>query len=218
MMSKYDLLIVHALDETTKFLLPFKNEFLKFYWEIKAGHSNIQDTLNKISQKPKNSVIVFLGHGHSIGLYPPNDRDNIFIDKDKGNKLFTNKNILLLSCNSNQFIEKLKTYKHIIGFGNILSSMKEVNIEADFTGNIRDIDDKDIEWFNNTYIQSITKSLKHLLKGQIVFSEVAKYIELYINKEINQILRDKTIINRKERARLLFEFKNDMIFKSLYFC
>ena len=63
MMSKYNLLIVHALDETTKFLLPFKNEFLEFYWEIKADHSNIQDTLNKISQKPKNSVIVFLGHG-----------------------------------------------------------------------------------------------------------------------------------------------------------
>ena len=96
--------------------------------------------------------------------------------------------------------------------------MKEVNIEADFTGNIRDIDDKDIEWFNNTYILSIIKSLKHLLKGQIEFSEVAKYIEFYINKEINRILRDKTIINRKERARLLFEFKNDIIFKSLYFC
>lgn len=218
MMSKYNLLIVHALDETTKFLLPFKNEFLEFYWEIKANHSNIQDTLNKISQKPKNSVIVFLGHGHSNGLYAPNDRDNIIINKDIGNKLFINKNVLLLSCNSNQFIEKLKTYKHIIGFGNILSSMKEVNIEADFTGNIRDIDDKDIEWFNNTYILSIIKSLKHLLKGQIEFSEVAKYIEFYINKEINRILRDKTIINRKERARLLFEFKNDMIFKSLYFC
>lgn len=129
MMNRYNILIVHALDETTQFLLPFKNEFPEFYLEIKANHDN--DILNKISQTPENSIIVFLGHGHSIGLYPPNDRNNIFIDKDKGNELFTNKNILLLSCNSNQFIEKLKTYKHIIGFGNILSSMKEVNIEAE---------------------------------------------------------------------------------------
>lgn len=217
MMSKYNLLIVHALDETTKFLLPFKNEFLEFYWEIKADHSNIQDTLNKISQKPKNSVIVFLGYGHSTGLYAPNDRDNIFIDKDKGNELFINKNILLLSCNSNQFIKNLNTYRHIIGFGDILSSMEEVRIRSEYEANIC-ISNEDIKWFYNTYIQSIIKTLRHLLKGQIEFSEVAKYIEFYINKEINRILRDKTIINRKERARLLFEFKNDMIFKSLYFC
>ena len=51
MMSKYNILIVHALDETTQFLLPFKDEFLEFYWEVKVDHSNIQDTLNEISQK-----------------------------------------------------------------------------------------------------------------------------------------------------------------------
>jgi len=217
MMSKYDLLIVHALDETTKFLLPFKDEFFDFYWEVKADHSNIKDTLSKISQKSENSVIVFLGHGHSTGLYAPNDRDNILIDKNKGNKLFINKNILLLSCNSNQFIENLNTYRHIIGFGDILSSMEEVRIRSEYEANIC-ISDEDIKWFNNTYIQSIIKTLRHLLNGKIEFSEVSKYIEFYINKEINRILRDKTIINRKERARLLFEFKNNMILKTLYFC
>ena len=213
MMSKYDILIVHALDETTQFLLPFKEEFPEFYWEVKVDSSNIQDTLNKITQKSENSIIVFLGHGHSNGLYAPNNRDNIIIDKDIANKIFTNKNVLLLSCNSNQFIEKLETYKHIIGFGDILSSMEEVRIRSEFEVNKRDIDDEDIKWFNNIYIQSIIKSLKHLLKGQIEFNEVAKYIEFYINKEINKILRNKTVINRKERARLVFEFKNDMIFK-----
>ena len=213
MMNKYDILIVHALDETTQFLLPFKEEFPEFYWEVKVDSSNIQDTLNKITQKSENSIIVFLGHGHSNGLYAPNNRDNIIIDKDIANKIFTNKNVLLLSCNSNQFIEKLETYKQIIGFGDILSSMEEVRIRSEFEVNKRDIDDEDIKWFNNIYIQSIIKSLKHLLKGQIEFNEVAKYIEFYINKEINKILRNKTVINRKERARLLFEFKNDMIFK-----
>lgn len=217
MMSKYDLLIVHALDETTKFLLPFKDEFFDFYWEVKADHNNIKDTLNKISQKSENSIIIFLGHGHSTGLYAPNDRDNIFIDKDKGNELFINKNILLLSCNSNQFIKKLNTYRHIIGFGDILSSMEEVRIRNEYEANIC-ISNEDIKWFNDTYIQSIIKTLRHLLKGQIEFNEVAKYIEFYINKEINRTLKDKTNINRKERAKLLFEFKNDMIFKTLYFC
>ena len=217
MMSKYDLLIVHALDETTKFLLPFKDEFFDFYWEVKADHNNIKDTLNKISQKSENSIIIFLGHGHSTGLYAPNDRDNIFIDKDKGNELFINKNILLLSCNSNQFIKKLNTYRHIIGFGDILSSMEEVRIRNEYEANIS-ISNEDIKWFTDTYIQSIIKTLRHLLKGQIEFNEVAKYIEFYINKEINRTLKDKTNINRKERAKLLFEFKNDMIFKTLYFC
>ena len=212
-MMNNNILIVHALDRTTQFLLPFKEEFPNFYWEV----NNIHDTLDEIAKKTENSVIVFLGHGHSTGLYAPNDRDNIFIDKNKGNELFINKNILLLSCNSNQFIENLNTYRQIIGFGDILSSMEEVRIRSESEANIC-ISDEDIKWFNNTYIQSIIKTLKHLLKGQIEFSEVAKYIEFYINKEINRILRDKTIINRKERAKLLFEFKNDMIFKTLYFC
>ena len=216
-MMNNNILIVHALDETTKFLLPFKEEFPEFYWEIKADSSNIQDTLNKISQKSENSIIIFLGHGHSNGLYAPNDRDNIIINKHIGNKIFTNKNILLLSCNSNQFIEDLETYKHIIGFGDILSSMEEVRIRSEYEANIC-ISDEDIKWFNDTYIQSIIKTLRHLLKGKIEFSEVAKYIEFYINKEINRTLKDKTNINRKERAKLLFEFKNDMIFETLYFC
>ena len=211
MMSKYDILIVHALDETTQFLLPFKEEFPEFYWEVKAD-SNIQHTLNEISQKSENSIIVFLGHGHSTGLYAPNDKDNIIINKDIANEIFTNKNILLLSCNSNQFIEKLETYKHIIGFGDILSSIEEVRIRSEYEANTC-ISDEDIKWFNNTYIQSIIKTLRHLLKAKIEFSEVSKYIEFYINKEINIILRDKTIINRKERAKLLFEFKNEMLFK-----
>lgn len=211
MMSKYDILIVHALDETTQFLLPLKEKFPEFYWEVKAD-SNIQHTLNKISQKSENSIIVFLGHGHSTGLYAPNDKDNIIINKDIANEIFANKNILLLSCNSNQFIEKLNTYRHIIGFGDILSSMEEVRIRSEYEVNIC-ISDEDIKWFNNTYIQSIIKTLRHLLKAKIEFSEVSKYIEFYINKEINRILRDKTIINRKERAKLLFEFKNEMVFK-----
>ena len=212
MMNKYDILIVHALDETTQFLLPFKEEFPEFYWEVKVDSSNIQDTLNKITQKSENSIIVFLGHGHSNGLYAPNNRDNIIIGKDIANKIFINKNVLLLSCNSNQFIEKLETYKHIIGFGDILSSMEELRTRSEYEANIC-ISDEDIKWFNNTYIQSIIKTLRHLLKGQIEFNEVAKYIEFYINKEINRILRDKTIINRKERAKLLFEFKNEMFFR-----
>ena len=208
MMSKYDILIVHALDETTQFLLPFKEEFPNFYWEV----NNIHDTLDEIAKKTENSVVVFLGHGHSTGLYPPNDIHNVFINKDIGDKIFINKNVLLLSCNSNQFIQKLTTYKHIIGFGDILSSIEEVRIRSENEANIC-ISDEDIKWFNDTYIQSIIKTLKHLLKGQIEFSEVAKYIEFYINKEINRTLKDKTNINRKERAKLLFEFKNDMIFK-----
>lgn len=117
-----------------------------------------------------------------------------------------------MSCNSNQFIQKLTTYKHIIGFGDILSSMEEVRIRSEYEANIC-ISDEDIKWFNNTYIQSIIKTLRHLLKAKIEFSEVSKYIEFYINKEINRILRDKTIINRKERAKLLFELKNEMLFK-----
>lgn len=206
MTENNNFLIIHSLDNTTKFLLPFQENFPYSYIALENNDERSKyDITNKISLQEEDSTIVFLGHGTTLGLFAP--EENLFIDRGIGDSIFSNKNILLLSCKSNQFIKTLNTYKQAIGFGNIRSSKEEIPYEDKCK-----LTEDDIERFNNTYVNAIIKSLEILLAGKISFSELPKRIEFYINKEINDILLDKDKKNRRELSKLLFEFKNEMVY------
>ena len=127
--------------------------------------------------------------------------------------MFESKNIVLLSCKSSDFIRELSTYKRIIGFGDIPSSMKEIIAERETFGTQRNIDEEDIKRYNQCYTNSIIKALKLLFHKKITFSKLANYIEFFLNKEIISILEDKSKENRKDLAELLFQFRNEMVFK-----
>lgn len=208
------ILIVHALDESTKFLSVFKGDFEEHYFAIT---SNKQEEIDKVHSKIKelneDDIFIFLGHGASYGLFAPSSTDIKIFDKNSANEMFQRKNIVLLSCKSSHFIRKLSTYKRIIGFGDIPSSMKEITAERDSLGTERDIYEVDIKRYNESYTNSIIKALKLLFHEKITFSQLAKYIEFFLNKEIISILEDKGKENRKDLAKLLFEFRNEMVFK-----
>ncbi|MEB3074920.1 hypothetical protein [Capnocytophaga gingivalis] len=208
------ILIVHALDESTKFLSVFKEAFEEHYFAIT---SNKQEEIDKVHSKIKtlneDDIFIFLGHGASYGLFAPSSTDIRIFDKKSANEMFENKNIVLLSCKSSDFIKELSTYKHIIGFADIPSSMKEIIAERDTFGTQRNIDEEDIKRYNQCYTNSIIKALKLLFHEKITFSQLAKYIEFFLNKEIILILEDKGKENRKDLAELLFEFRNEMVFK-----
>ena len=91
--------------------------------------------------------------------------------------------------------------------------MKEIIAERDTFGTQRNIDEEDIKRYNQCYTNSIIKALKLLFHEKITFSQLAKYIEFFLNKEIILILEDKGKENRKDLAELLFEFRNEMVFK-----
>ena len=209
------ILIVHALDESTKFLSVFKEAFEEHYFAIT---SNKQEEIDKVHSKIKtlneDDIFIFLGHGASYGLFAPSSTDIRIFDKKSANEMFENKNIVLLSCKSSDFIKELSTYKRIIGFSDIPSSMNEIIAERDIVGNQRNVNEEDIERYNKCYTNSIIKALKLLFHKKITFSQLAKYIEFFLNKEIISILEDKSKENRKDLAKLLFEFKNEMVFKN----
>lgn len=211
-----NLFIFHSLDETTKFLDVFKDNFPDNYFIIEPDSQSIEKNIELMIQTKKKSTLVFLGHGHSSGLYSPessNFEKKIIIDVKLGNEIFNNKNIILLSCNSNQFIRKISEFNNILGFGNIISSMTEVSIEAEHvTGVYRNINNLDIDFFNKSYSESIIYALKKMTNNKCSFEEIPKIIEFYINKKINKILLNKGIQNRIEISKLLFEFRNEMLF------
>ncbi len=100
----------------------------------------------------------------------------------------------------------------MIGFGNILSSMEELSIEAEnATGIYRNLNEKDFENFNSSYINAIICSINLFLSNKINFEQIYQYIEFFINKDILSVLKNKEKDNRLEVSKLLFEFKNEMV-------
>src|SRR5690606_29161148 len=121
------------------------------------------------------SLIVFLGHGDSVSLHSGTSElyeQKKFITKSE-NYLFEKHNAIFLSCRSDQFISKLTGYRNIIGFGNIISSREEIAQEAEFTGSFRELENSDIENFNQSYVYAIKSTLELLLAGKIRFSQVS---------------------------------------------
>lgn len=213
-MSK--LYFIHALDKTTSFLTVFREHFEESFYIIEPNETSVKNSIKYVQEIPENSTIVFLGHGHSTGLYTPESEEfskEIFINSDIGNQIFTRQRVLLLSCNSNQYIRRLNSFEYIVGFGNILSSMKEVSIEAENeTGIYRDLLENDINFFNSAYCYAIINALQNYNRGAYQFNELPTLIEFYINQKINETLLKKDIENRVEIARLLFEFRNEILF------
>lgn len=213
-MSK--LYFIHALDKTTSFLTVFREHFGESFYTIEPNETSVKNSIEYIQEIPENSIVVFLGHGHSTGLYTPEASSfekYIFIDKFNVNELFINKKVILLSCRSSEFVTKINLANQIIGFGNILSSTDELMVEADLeTGVYRNLSEDDINFFNSAYCFAIINALKNYKKGSYNFKQLPNLIEFYINQKINEILLKKDIKNRVEIARLLFEFRNEMLF------
>jgi len=209
--------IIHALDKTTEFLSVFRDHFCDNCFVIEPNAESVKKSITFLEQVPEESLIVFLGHGHSTGLYTPEVNGfekYTFIDKSNAAELFENKLVILLSCRSSEFIDKINSANQIIGFGNILSSPEELRIEADLeTGRYRDLSKGDLNYFNYSYCYAIINALNNYKKGSYIFKQLPTLVEFYINQKINETLLNKAIHNRVEIARLLFEFRNEMLYK-----
>jgi hypothetical protein len=215
-MNNYnDILIIHPVDQSTQFLSEFKNHFEEYYYCFDNQKNQINNIKIRLGNLQEKNLIIYIGHGSSSGLYEPDeegDYNNYFLDVNWGNNYFQDQDIILLSCNSSEFIKKLHLCSNSIGFGNIMSSIKELNIHNNTATKKKILTEKDIDSFNKFYVHSIIKSVKLLIDNKIRFDQIPKYIEFYINKNINSVLKNKSIENRIEIARLLFEFRNEMIY------
>ena len=157
------ILIVHALDESTEFLSVFKEAFEEHYFAITSNErEEIDKVHSKIKELNEDDIFIFLGHGTSYGLFAPSSTDIKIFDKNSADEMFESKNIVLLSCKSSDFIGELSTYKRIIGFADIPSSMNEINAERNIVGNQRNVNEEDIKRYNKCYTNSIIKALKLL--------------------------------------------------------
>lgn len=216
-MNNYErILILHALDDSTSFLERFKEELSDFYVSFTSNKESIQQAKETLGDLEEPSLIVFLGHGSSSGLFEPDDNhkyDKFFLDITWGNLYFNEHDVLLLSCNSKDLINKIHKPFHSIGFGNIISSPRELEIYNNKHKIEKTLSKEEIDIFNNIYLDSSIKVVKSIIRNEITFMDIPKRFRFYINKEIDKILLDKKNSNRIELARILFEFRNEITFR-----
>jgi hypothetical protein len=210
------IIILHALDSSTHFLSEFKEEFNSYYHVFTTNRASISQAKTLIGDLKPKSLIVFLGHGSSSGLYEPDssdDYENYFLDATWGNHYFDDHDVFLLSCRSNEYIKKLYKTNFSVGFGNIISSKIEVDLHNKNSDEKKTLNEDEINQFNSIYVRSSIKIIKRLVENKINFHDIPKYFRFYLNKEINIILLNKENNNRIELSRLLFEFRNEITLK-----
>lgn len=213
-MTKYHAIkVYHAVDPTTEFLRSLE-ELGDCYVAFDEKNSNhfVQDVKNY----DERSLIIFAGHGFSEGLYRPanlrrDDENYLMMNATTANICFQDHDVMLLACRSEQFIKKLSTFNHVIGFGNIISSQDEVKIYNSKNEKQITLTDEDLDIFNQAYTDSVCKTVSLIQSQKINFLQIPTYLSFFINTKINNILKVKTIQNRKEIARQLFRFRNEML-------
>lgn len=211
-----EILILHAVDNSTLFLKSFEKEFSDYYFSFDSTKESIFTARNLLGNLNPKSLIIFLGHGSSFGLYEPDENhlyEKFFLDVTWGNHFFEEHDILLLSCRSNDYISKVYTPNFSLGFGNIISSVEELKIHNEKNHIKKELSKDEINLFNQIYIEISIKAVKSLINSMISFDNISKYFNFLINQEINKILLDKGYENRVELSRMLFEFRNEIILK-----
>lgn len=215
------ILCIFPIDETTDSLIPV--------WDILSSSDNFKglrlnhdddeyrNALNEIRNSNERTLIVFLGHGSSHCLYGclnENGQKYEFITQNESD-LFIDKNLFALACRSNDFIERLNGIygpKVSIGFGGLPSEWIDVLSERDdnhkaYPG----IVEEDIEYFRDTFIRIIVKSLSLVLKNEESLFDVKSHLRLLISKEIAELLTEHKVNNYRALADLFFEVKSDIL-------
>lgn len=216
-MNNYNkILILHALDNSTAFLSAFSEQFKDLYFSFDSTQDSINKAKGLLGNLEPKSLIIYLGHGSSSGLYEPDDShtyEKYFLDAALGNHYFEDHDIFLLSCKSNEYTKRIYKANSSIGFGNIISSEFEINHHNENNTVKIPLQQCDIDRFNEIYVNSSIKAIKKIVNNEIYFFDVPKYLRFMINSDINQLLLDKSNCNRLHFSRLLFDFRNEFLFK-----
>lgn len=213
-----EIICIYPFDTTTDFLIPIY-QYLESIdgfigLRINENGDNVGDCYKILKSCSSNAIIVFLGHGCSRCLYYGDKKP--LIDKD-GFNYFFDKRIFLLSCRSSEFIELKNTdqVNSYIGFGDLLTDWAEVISEREFDVNAyKEINENIISSFRDIIVQSILDSFIVVINLHQDFQYLYLQIKLRFNKNISRLLKEKSDINsNRVLAKLLFEAKNEIVFK-----
>lgn len=219
------VLLLFPEDNSTDFLFPMYEKIASFEFvkAVRVPYSeNVSNDVHKyIEELNEDCLCVFIGHGRGNCLYGgigKNGDKQILITELEASDVFCHKNILLIACNSTEFIIGCcNEVSQAIGFGSIPTDWEEVlatrNVDVDaYPG----ISEKDIDIFKVIFIEIMMDSLMLSFDRRYNLSRLYSNISLFINKKISSLLIDKQVDNYRKIADLLYQLKSELTYHSNY--
>jgi hypothetical protein len=217
------LTIIYPKDYSTEFLLriysnlleKFEPELVKILY-IEANDNSYSEGVKHIESIDENSLLLFMGHGQDDLLYGAEEgsfKKKPFVKRTEF-KVFKGKYLFSLSCYSNELLRTSLGNSGIInsiGFGSLPTEMTEVdnNKRLKEKGITKDI----IQRYKDILVELVTLSYSELLEKKLTFSQLSEYYLLLLNRKISEvILDDKTCLESKILADLLFQMKAEMVY------
>lgn len=235
-MHNRPILIVHPNDKTTSFLNKIKNHIVSSFKE-QVHHYNVypnedshNNCLNRISNHPKEGLIIFLGHGRTDRLY--GSKGNLFGEIDFASSdaidenpelfyyndnfinesninVFEGKKVFCLACNSNNRIAQFAIENgatSFLGFGDIPTSKNEFEEKKEIV--------------SKNFIKRMKAELNYIVKTclaiglrkGLTFEELLNYIQFLTNQRLaNIIMNEKHFKERYLLADYLYYFKKEAV-------
>lgn len=209
-MNNRRIIIIHPKDETTDFLEEISSYLIKnvnveisiLRLSTKEDHLSFFETVHTFDE---NELILFLGHGTSTGLSgcSTNQYEQTEFITEKQLKVFENRNLILLSCRSNQYLNsyfKDCKLKSAIGFPNLITDFEEV-IHHDDPTRLEGITLDDIEEFKIILVEIVKYTLEDYCKSELSIFQIFNRLKIRINKKIillyqKNITNDKTAVGK----------------------
>lgn len=206
--------IVISIDPSTHFLFEIINKLKenKVEFEVTKIYPNDEsyaESLQIITNFPKKSIVVFLGHGQSdqlyggecLGSFPKKP-----IIKSNQMNIFENQFLFILACDSSKLIQRSfqqsKTIKSI-GFGGLPTSIEEIIKDKKLFS--EGISEETIEEFKKEILLIISSSLSLY---HCDFNKLKDYMILYLDQRIyNAVL----IKNNRSLSNLLFKMRSELV-------
>ncbi|RED25220.1 hypothetical protein BD847_1965 [Flavobacterium cutihirudinis] len=218
-MSKRTIHIIHPEDSSTDFL-NLITEYIKEFSKInliklktQEDHSIFFELIHTID---KNELILFFGHGTSTGLSGAvtKDYENHEFITEKQLKIFSEKNVMILSCRSNQYLKsyfKECNIQSAIGFPNLITDYEEIEHHDD-PERLNDVSAKDIELFKEAIIDVMKFSLEDYVMGNLSIIQFYNRIKLRINKKIINLYNESPNKGKLPLGKMLNDMVDGMIF------
>ena len=131
--------------------------------------------------------------------------------EEANQELLHNKRLLLLSCNSNQFVHNYGL-EHSIGFGFLPTSLDEVRQTRKLHEIcVEDLDKKDVDCFNASLVQAFISTMSD--ETMFNFRLFKERLKFNISKEIVQCLMKRETPNFRTVVDELYYVYKDMIIK-----
>ncbi|WP_272148615.1 hypothetical protein [Tenacibaculum aiptasiae] len=212
------IVIIISVDPSTRFLFDIveslKSNSIEFELiEVHPKEESYKACLDIIVELPKNTTILFLGHGQDDQIYGGELLDDFPkqpLIKRNEMGIFKNQNLFLLACDSASLIKSsfriAKTNK-AIGFGPLPTEIEEVENDKKLVNEGITLDT--IELFKQAINETVILSLLEYFKDEAKdFIYLKDYLNLHLNKRINKAILDE---DNRNLADLLFNMKNDMV-------